>query len=137
MTSFFKKNYACQPGPQKDRKNFFPLVLSIKVVQNIFFRETYNAFTFLSLDARCVLVILFSKLLKVLSSIKKLVINHEVWVCWLSFKSEFWLQFWHQKVEQVYADDMFIEIGAKIYQNLHLYKGDIGPPTPRFSGPAL
>ena len=68
---------------------------------------------------------------------KKLVINHEVWVCWLSFKSEFWLQFWHQKVEQVYADDMFIEIGAKIYQNLHLYKGDIGPPTPRFSGPAL
>ena len=40
---------ACQLGPQKDnagiQKIFFPWFLVIKVVQNIFFPETYNAFT--------------------------------------------------------------------------------------------
>ena len=50
---------ACQLGPQNENvgisKNFLPLVLVIKVVQNIFFPETYfNASTFLSLDSRCV-----------------------------------------------------------------------------------
>ena len=41
-------------GQCSDSKNFLPLVLVIKVVQNLFFPATYNASTFLSLDSRCV-----------------------------------------------------------------------------------
>ena len=37
----------------RNSKFFLPLVLIIKVVQNIFFQGTYNASTFLSLDSRC------------------------------------------------------------------------------------
>ena len=40
-------------GQCRNSKIFLPLVLVIKVVQNIFFPETYNASTFLSLDSRC------------------------------------------------------------------------------------
>ena len=40
-------------GQCRNSKFFLPLVLVIKVVQNIFFPETYNASTFLSLDSRC------------------------------------------------------------------------------------
>ena len=40
-------------GQCRNSKIFLPLILVIKVVQNTFFPETYNASTFLSLDSRC------------------------------------------------------------------------------------
>ena len=46
-------------GQCRNSKIFLPFVLFIRVVKNIFFPETYNASTFLSLNLRCARNLIF------------------------------------------------------------------------------